>query len=155
MILMTAIRTLEEGSARLGLPGPRIDLFKRIRKRVLTGKVLHLLEPQPLEQVGHGWDGWDAIGSYHEGSDSAVIFAFRLGGDRDERVIPLHGLRQETRYRVSFEDRPGSVTRSGRELMAEGIVLTLPHPDQPRRVDGNGMVRASEVVFLEPLSLTA
>jgi hypothetical protein len=151
---MTDLMALQEGTAEWDSLSRNIALFKRIRKRVLEGKVLHLLEPQPLERVGQGWDGWDAIGSYHEGSDSAVIFAFRLGGDRDERVIPLHGLRQETRYRVSFEDRSDSVTRSGRELMAEGIVLTLPHPDQPRRVDGNGMVRASEVVFLEPLSLT-
>lgn len=154
MILMTDLMALEEGTAEWDSLARNIALFKRIRNRVLTGKVLHLLEPQPLQRVGQGWDGWDAIGSYHEGSDSAVIFAFRLGGDGDERVIPLHGLRPETQYRVSFVDRPDSVTRSGRELMAEGMALTLPHPAQPRRVDGNGMVRASEVMFLEPSPLS-
>jgi alpha-galactosidase len=153
MILMTDLMALQEGTPEWDALARNIDLFKRIRKRVLEGKVLHLLEPQPLERVDHGWDGWDAIGSYDEASDRAIIFVFRLGGDMDERVIPLHGLRPETHYRVSFEDRPDIFTRSGVELMGEGIALSLPHPDQPRRVDGNGMVRGSEVVYLEPVGL--
>jgi hypothetical protein len=37
--------------------------------------------------------------------------------------------------------------------MAEGIALNLSHSDQPRLIDGNGMVRASEVVYLEPTDL--
>ena len=150
MILMTDIMALAEGSPEWASLDRQIRLFKRIRRRVAEGKVLHLLEPQPLEQVGRGWDGWDAIGSYHEATDTAVVLAFRLGGDLDERTIPLHGLRPETRYRVAFEDRPDVLTRTGAELMAEGVLLTLPHPDQPRRIDPNGMVRASEVLFLEP-----
>ena len=150
MILMTDIMALEEGTPEWDSLAQHIAIFKRIRHRVLEGKVLHLLEPQPLERVGHGWDGWDAIGSYHEPTDTAVIFAFRLGGDLDQRIIPLHGLRPETRYRLSCEDRREACTRTGADLMADGLELTLPHPNQPRRVDRNGMVRASEIVYLEP-----
>jgi alpha-galactosidase len=149
MILMTDLMALEEGTPEWDALARNIALFKRIRRQVLEGKVLHLLEPQPLERVGHGWDGWDAIGSYHEASDRAIIFAFRLGGNTDERIIPLHGLRPETRYRVSFADRTDTFTRTGAELMTDGIRLTLPRPDQPRRIDGNGMVRGSEVIHLE------
>jgi alpha-galactosidase len=150
MILMTDLMALEESTPEWDALARNIALFKRIRGQVLEGKVLHLLEPQPLERVGHGWDGWDAIGSYHEASDRAIIFAFRLGGNQDERVIPLHGLRPQTRYRVSFEDRPDTEIRTGADLMANGIRLALPHPAQPRRIDGNGMVRGSEVVSLDP-----
>jgi hypothetical protein len=56
---------------------------------------------------------------------------------------------------VSFEDRPDTFTASGAALMAEGIFLTLPHPDHPRRIDPNGMVRASEVMFLTPTDTPA
>ena len=150
MILMTDLMALEEGTAEWDSLAKHIAIFKRIRKPVLDSKILHLLEPQPLQRVGHGWDGWDAIGAYHEPTDTAVIFAFVLGGDHDQRTLPLHGLRPETRYRLSFEDRPETFARTGADLMANGLDLTLPHPNQPRRVDHNGMVRASEIVYLEP-----
>ena len=150
MILMTDLMALQEGTPEWDSLARHIALVKRIRAKVLESKILHLLEPQPLQRVGHGWDGWDAIGAYHEAADSAIIFAFRLGGSLEERVIPLHGLRPETRYRVSFADRPDVAVRAGADLMANGIRLTLPPPGQPRRVDGNGMVRASEIIWLEP-----
>ncbi|MDP9364728.1 MAG: alpha-galactosidase [Chloroflexota bacterium] len=150
MILMTAIKTLEEGSEDWRALERAIGLAKRVRRRVLGGKVLHLLEPQPLEQVGHGWDGWDAIGSYDETADSAVVFAFRLGGETDRRAVPIRGLRPETRYRVTFEDRPEVLTATGRDLMANGVPLTLPLPGRPSVIDANGMVRGSEVIFVEP-----
>jgi hypothetical protein len=151
MILMTDIMALEEGSEPWNALARAIDLCKRVRRRVAEGKVLHLLEPQPYERVGNGWDGWDAIGSYHEASDSAVVFTFRLGGDLDEKVIPLHGLRPETRYRVTFEDRADTFERTGAELMENGIDLTLPAPNTTRNIDDLGFVRASEVIFLEPM----
>ena len=149
MILMTDIMALEEGSDDWNALVRTIDLVKRIRHRVVEGKVLHLLEPQPVERVGDGWDGWDAIGSYHPGQDSAVILVFRLGGERDERVIPMHGLNPASTYRISFEDRPASAERTGAEIMANGIALTLPGPGLPRVVDGLGFVRASEVIHLQ------
>jgi alpha-galactosidase len=155
MILMTDIMGLEEGSDDWNALVRTIDLFKRIRRRVIEGKVLHLLEPQPYERVGDGWDGWDAIGSFHEASDSAVILAFRLGGDRDERVIPVHGMNPGSHYRISFEDRSETSVRSGAEIMAEGIPLTLPGPGQARIVDDLGFVRASEVVHLEAVDTRA
>lgn len=151
MILMTDLMALQEGSDDWNALARTIDLVKRIRHRVVEGKVLHLLEPQPVERVGDDWDGWDAIGSYHPEHDSAVILAFRLGGELDERVIPVHGLNPSSRYRISFEDRPDVEERTGAGIMADGIPLSLPGPGQPRIVDGLGFVRASEVIHLEAI----
>jgi len=149
MILMTDIMALEEGSNDWSALARTIGLVKRIRRQVIEGKVLHLLEPHPVERVGDGWDGWDAIGSYHLERDSAVILAFRLGGELDERTIPVHGLNPASTYRISFEDRPDTGERSGAEIMATGIALSLPRPGQPRIVDGLGFMRASEVIHLQ------
>jgi hypothetical protein len=151
MILMTDIMALDEGLDEWNALVRTIDLFKRIRRRVAEGKVLHLLEPQPVERVGDGWDGWDAIGSYHQQTDSAIILAFRLGGDLDTRVIPVHGLDPASRYRITYEDRSDRDERSGADIMARGIELSLPGPGLPRIVDGLGFVRASEVIFLEAI----
>ena len=151
MILMTDILGIESGDSDWQALTRTIDLFKRIRHKVARGKVLHLLEPQPYERVGDGWDGWDAIGSYDEITDSAVVLAFRLGGNLGEHIIPLHGLQPETTYRVTFEDRPDVLERTGAELMASGLSLSLPGPGQPRNIDGLGFVRASEVIHLAPV----
>jgi alpha-galactosidase len=151
MILMTDIMSIEEGSEEWNALARAIDLFKRIRHRVADGKVLHLLEPQPYERVGDGWDGWDAIGSYHEASDSAVILVFRLGGDRGERIIPVHGLNPTSQYEVRFEDRDDRDIRGGEELMANGIPLTLPRPGEHRNIDDLGFVRATEVIHLHAI----
>lgn len=144
MILMTNIMQMEPGSEDWLALDRNIKLFKRIRKNVIDGKVLHLLEPQPLQQVGRRWDGWDAIGSYHEQSDSAVIMAFRLGGEIDERVIPIHGLNPNSTYRITYEDRPDTASITGADLMANGLMLSLPE----EYTDSNGMKRACDVVFL-------
>ena len=153
MILMTPIRTLNEGTEDWKALARAIDLCKRVRTNILTGKVLHLVEPFPQEQIGRSWDGWDAIGSYHEESDSAVIFVSRLGGTLGSRVIPLHALNPDTTYTITFEDHPAvSHTRTGHDLMTHGLDLTLPGPNHTTVIDPDGLLRASEVVFLTPAS---
>jgi alpha-galactosidase len=149
MILMTDILSIEEGSEDWSALVRAIGLFKRIRKQVVEGKVLHLLEPQPYERVDDGWDGWDAIGSYHEPTDSAVILVFRLGGNLEGRSIPIHGLNAASQYQVTFEDRRDTFVRSGAELMVNGMYLKLPVPEGPAVVDDLGFVRASEVIHFK------
>jgi alpha-galactosidase len=152
MILMTDIMALEEDGSDWNALVRAIDLVKRIRRRVIEGKVLHLLEPQPVERAGNGGDGWDTIGSYHEQTDTAVILAFRLGGDLEERTIPVHGINPDSTYRITYEDRSDMEERSGSDIISNGILLTLPGPGQQRIVDGIGLVRASEVIHLSPIA---
>jgi|GEM_PF-4027746 len=125
-----------------------IRLAKRVRARVLDGKTLHLLEPQPFQQLDTIWDGWDAIRSYHRAPDSEAVFAFRLGLVTDARVIPLHGPKADSAHRVSFEDSPDTYTVTGRDRMSRGVSLTRPGQGQAPTNDKPGMVRGSDVIFL-------
>ncbi len=152
MILMTDIMALEEGSGRLERAGAgdrsrEADPATRDRgqgaapARAATGRA---------GRRRLGWLGRDRLVS--SASDTAVILAFRLGGDLDERVIPVHGLNPASSYRITFEDRPDQFERSGAEIMEAAIELALPGNGQPRIVDGLGFVRASEVIHLDPIS---
>jgi Melibiase len=151
MILMTQVMTMEPGSAEWLALERAIALAKSIRARVLRGKVLHLLEPMAREQIGRGWDGWDAIGSYDEATDTAIVLAFRVGGSIDDHTIPIHGLRPQSTYRVTFADRPQELVAIGDVLMRDGIRLQLPLPGAPPDVDGTGTLRASEVISIDPV----
>jgi hypothetical protein len=147
LILMTPLHTLAEADPEWEVVARTIALYKQIRHRVLRGKVLHLLEPQVSERVGDGWDGWDAIGSYDETTDSAVVFAFRLGDVAPRRTIPLHGLRPDTTYRVRLLDAGQSFTRLGSDLMRDG--LTIETVTQPTAGRPGDLPRGSEVILLE------
>jgi alpha-galactosidase len=151
MILMTDIMAIAEGSDAWNALQRSIGLFRKNRRHIADGKVLHLLDPQPFEQVNGDWDGWDAIGSYLPATDSAIVMTFRLGGDTDARRIPIHGLNPATTYRVTFEDRPDALEIGGATLMQHGLDLTLPAPGGDRNIDGLGFVRASEVIYLNPV----
>ena len=150
LILMTPIHELAPDSPEWIALERNIVLYKEIRHRVVRGKVLHLLEPQAAGRVGDGWDGWDAIGSYDEVTDTAVVFVFRLGDVTAERTVPLHGLRPDTEYLVRLVDGGTSYPRTGADLLRDGIGLELPAEGRPPAVDAAGRTRASEVVLIEP-----
>lgn len=150
LILMTPIHELAPDSTEWQVLERNIALYKEIRHRMVRGKVLHLLEPRAAERVGDCWDGWDAIGSYDELTDTAVVLVFRLGDVAAERVVPLHGLRPETSYRVHRVDADTSFAARGSELMRDGLRLDLPSSGQTAARDAAGRTRASEVVLLEP-----
>lgn len=140
LILMTPVHKLDENSDEWRVLTRNIQLYKEIRHRVERGKILHLIEPQVPERVGDGWDGWDAIGSYDEQTDTAVLFVFRMAEAEPSRVVPLHGLRPDTTYRVESVDRNKTVVRSGAELSRDGL-----------RVELRGPGKVSEVIRLEPV----
>jgi alpha-galactosidase len=158
LILMTPIHALATDSAEFEVLARNIALYKEIRHRVVRGKVLHLLEPQVSDRVGDGWDGWDAIGSYDAETDSAVVFAFRLGDVATRRNVPLHGLAPDTTYDVRLVDRKHSFQRTGRELTRDGLDLDLADRTQPgdpnARRPAMRLPRSSEVVLLTPATAT-
>lgn len=148
LVLMNRLLEIEPGSPAWERLARNLALYQRLRAHLRDGKVLHLLEPRLEAEIGRGWDGWDAIGSYHPRRDQAVVFVFRAGGPLRERTIPLRGLRPEGRYRVRFQDRAESFVRGGAELLAEGIRLALEAPGEGTA--GEGAPPASEIIYFEP-----
>ena len=95
-----------------------IALFKRLRARLGRARVFHLREPSPAAF------GWDAVQAHDEASGDSVLLAFRsYDYPRGElRAVP-RGLQAGARYRVRYEDRPGSSEHGGAELMRDGVPL--------------------------------
>ncbi|MCG3197556.1 MAG: hypothetical protein GHCLOJNM_02042 [bacterium] len=142
-ILMFPIHELRPGSREWNELLEDIALYKQTRKRIREGKALHLLPPSDPKDPS--WDGWDAIGSYHPGEDSAVAFAYRTGGPHKTRTIPMKGLIPEHRYRVRLLDGGETREATGREILERGIRLSL---EEYRRGETS---RSSEVILIEPV----
>jgi alpha-galactosidase len=75
--------------------------------------------------------GWDAVEYFDPARGSGAIYVFR-GSDPEPSAssLPLRGLPSGRWYRLEFRDHPeDNRTMSGRQLLAEGIGVTLPMPD--------------------------
>ncbi|MGH9660595.1 MAG: GH36 C-terminal domain-containing protein, partial [Bryobacteraceae bacterium] len=112
------------------LAASEIKLYKSLRERIRDGKVFHLTA-RPAENRS------DAIESYHEATDTAVIFVFRANTLAIPRLRP-RGLRPDQVYRVRFQDSTRVFTMTGAQLETNGFVPTLP---------GRW---SSEIVYIEP-----
>ena len=73
-----------------------------------------------------GSSDWAAMWYAAKDGASGVLFAFRLAGADGSRAFRLPGLREATRYRVTFGSGE-SLTRSGAELAA-GLPIALAEP---------------------------
>lgn len=96
-----------------------IAAYKRIRPLLRDGNVYHIL-PQP--------DGihWDGMEYYDPATGRGVAFVFRPDSTESNQVIFLRGLDRTATYEVSFEDTPEKFSRSGAQLMEDGLRVTLP-----------------------------
>jgi hypothetical protein len=110
-----------------------IRLFKTIRTHVRDGKVYRLTERPEENRI-------DAIQSYHEPTDTAIVVVTRDGGDLDSFILQPRGLRVAGLYRVRFQNDSRILTMSGDELMRVGVPVPLLSN------------KVSEVVYLEPLA---
>jgi alpha-galactosidase len=95
-----------------------IAAYKKIRPILRDGDIYHIL-PQP--------DGlhWDGMEYYEPVSGRGVIFVFRADSPEPSQVLFPRGLDRNATYQVSFEDRPQSFLRTGKELMERGLPVTL------------------------------
>jgi hypothetical protein len=103
----------------LALAASEIRLFKSIRKQVRDSRVFHLTG-RPTET------SFDVIQSYHEGLNSAVLFAYRGESPLDRRVVRLRGLRPEKRYRITAQEDPRRPVLTGERLIERGYDIRLP-----------------------------
>jgi hypothetical protein len=56
-----------------------------------------------------------------------VLFAFRGTTEEKSHTFKLKGFEAKKRYQLSYEDGSGkTVTLAGKQLMDEGLTLTLP-----------------------------
>ncbi len=110
-----------------------IDLYKKELRSLIRDASLYHVSPRP---DGVHWDGieyWDSV------RQRGVVYAFR-GRIVDEKThsYPLQGLQPGNRYLLKFYDRSApDRTVSGRELMTEGLKVTLP------------LANSSELIFVE------
>jgi hypothetical protein len=103
----------------------------RIRPLVRAADLYHIL-PRP---DGRSWDGieyWDPA------TGKGVVYLFKPAAEAATQAIRLRGLSAGATYRLAFADASNpAVSRTGAELMAAGLPVTLPAGE------------VSELVFLE------
>ena len=102
----------------LSFAASELRIYKSIRKRVRESRVFHLTAP-PTET------SFDALQSYHEATDTAIVFAHRGDSSVADRAFRLRGLRPAARYRVHFQDDSRELLRTGKELMQSGLTVRI------------------------------
>jgi alpha-galactosidase len=104
-------------------------------------KVRPLIRDARLYHISARPDGvhWDGIEYWDPARSKGVIFAFRgTIADESRHTFVLQGLDPDKHYRLHFEDGSAKDCRvTGRELMGDGLIVTLPKP------------LSSELVFIE------
>lgn len=97
----------------------QFEIYKsELRPLIASGNLYHVSE----RPDGVRWDGIEYVSPE---LDKGVLYAFRGTTDAILHVFKLKGLAAEKRYDVSFEDDGKPVTLSGRELMQQGIGVTI------------------------------
>jgi len=120
----------------LDFAASEIRLYKTLREKIREGKVFHLTAPPAERRM-------DAIESYHEASDSAVVFVFRAGSAVAAQRLPVRGLNADRTYTVRFQNSGRLLLVSGAELSANGVLVSVPE------------LYGAEIVHVEPTDAPA
>jgi alpha-galactosidase len=96
-----------------------IRLYKTLRARIRDGKVFHLTGPPAERHI-------DAIESYDQATDSALVFVFRAGAAASGARVEIRGLNPGRMYRVRFQNSARVLQASGADLMSTGVQVGLP-----------------------------
>jgi alpha-galactosidase len=114
--------------------------------RLYKGRLRPLIRDADLYHISARPDGvrWDGIEYFDPSSGRGVVFAFRGATQNESKhVFFLQGFRPEAPYRVHFQDGSSSDrVASGRELMRNGVTITLAKPN------------SSELVLFETVNST-
>jgi alpha-galactosidase len=103
----------------LAFAASELRTYKSIRKRVREGRVFHLTSP-PTET------SFDALQSYHEPTDTAIVFAYRGDSPLAFRTLRLRGLQPEKLYSIRFQDDARAPQLTGEQLMQRGLTVRIP-----------------------------
>jgi alpha-galactosidase len=103
----------------LAFAASELRTYKSIRKRVREGRVFHLTSP-PTET------SFDALQSYHEPTDTAIVFAYRGDSPLAFRTLRLRGLQPEKLYSVRFQEDARALQLTGEQLMQRGLTVRIP-----------------------------
>jgi hypothetical protein len=99
--------------------GQEIGLYKTLRTTVTAASGM-LLTPQTLPTNGPGWDSLEELDPV---SGNVIIFAFQNDpGAASVTVTPV-GLQAGTAYGVFTADGTSNGSRSGSDLLADGIEI--------------------------------
>jgi hypothetical protein len=98
--------------------------YKRLRKLIRDGKVIHLLPPRT--NVEHFGRGWDAIQSVSADKGESVVMVYRARGGGDDLCLRLRGLQEDAHYEVTLVDAGRTSTQRGADLHTAGVMLALP-----------------------------
>jgi hypothetical protein len=82
----------------------------------------------------------DALQSYHEATDTTMIFVMRPQATGNYRMVRPRGLKPQGSYSVRFQENWRTYTLTGEQLMTAGVRVDLP-----------GMW-TTEIVYIEPLA---
>ena len=126
-------RLVEMRAEDLDLAAAEIKLYKSIRARIRDGRVYHL-SARPAEYRT------DALQSYHEASDSSIIFVMRPQSPASYWLLRPRGLNPQRSYQVRFQESPRRLTMTGAQLLSDGLRVDLPH------------MWSSEIVYVEPMT---
>jgi len=114
------------------------QLYKEWVRPMLPDVKVHHILPRP---DGTNWDG---MFYWSHALRRGTLYIFRPAGPEKHRSVKLQGLEDRKRYRVWCEDGSvGAGTRTGRELMRDGVAIRLPEP------------YTSDLVFVQDTALPA
>ena len=115
---------------RLRIAEQEIRIFKELRARLRSGKVLHLTGPATATAI-------DAIASHHLPTDSVTAFVYRHEAPESAFTLRINALTGSRMYRVRFQNDSRVLTLRGDEV-AGGVHVPLPHEWY------------AEIVYIEP-----
>jgi hypothetical protein len=101
-------------AADLRTAASEVLLYKALRGRLRESRVFHLTGRPTAGAV-------DALQSYHELTDTAMVFAYREGARQDTATLRLRGVRPDRAYIVRYQDKPQQYVMQGRELLEVGL----------------------------------
>jgi hypothetical protein len=120
---------------QLGFLSQQIRNYKNQRNDISAGKVYHIQAPAS--------EGTDAIQSYNADTDTALAVITRAAAGGPTYLFKPKGLDPNRRYSVWFEIALAAYSKTGAQLMSDGIQVPLPTP------------YSSEIVHIEKQGLGA